>query len=232
VYIRSFLKTYGDYLGLDSRQLVDEFKRRYEHPPEHDRPLAAITRDRTQRSNPGDVGRGTGGSGGQRPPRRRFPINGQWLAVGAVLVVIVVAIVLIATRNGGHTATGPNGVTPASNNTHGSKKHTHKKQHPTKTVTHHPKTQTGATLDLVPTGAVWVCVENASSKILIPGKIYSTGETIPKASGKELLVSLGNGNVTAKVNGKNYTVAQTGSAVALKITSKGAQTTTTGPTCG
>ncbi|MGN6167506.1 MAG: helix-turn-helix domain-containing protein, partial [Solirubrobacteraceae bacterium] len=27
VYIKSFLRTYGDYLGLDSRMLVEEFKR-------------------------------------------------------------------------------------------------------------------------------------------------------------------------------------------------------------
>ncbi len=32
VYVKSFLKTYGDFLGLDSRLLVDEFKRRYERP--------------------------------------------------------------------------------------------------------------------------------------------------------------------------------------------------------
>ena len=42
VYAKSFLRTYGDYLGLDSRMLVDEFKRRYEHPSDHDaRPVAS-----------------------------------------------------------------------------------------------------------------------------------------------------------------------------------------------
>ena len=32
VYAKSFLRTYGDYLGVDSRMLLDEFKRRYERP--------------------------------------------------------------------------------------------------------------------------------------------------------------------------------------------------------
>src|SRR4029077_13270383 len=51
VYAKSFLRTYGDYLGLDSRMLLDEFKRRYEHPSEHDaRPMGSIaSRDRERR---------------------------------------------------------------------------------------------------------------------------------------------------------------------------------------
>src|SRR6202789_2021938 len=36
VYVKSFVRTYGDFLGLDSRLLVDEFKRRYERPMEYE----------------------------------------------------------------------------------------------------------------------------------------------------------------------------------------------------
>ena len=32
VYVKSFLRTYGDFLGVDTRLLVDEYKRRYERP--------------------------------------------------------------------------------------------------------------------------------------------------------------------------------------------------------
>src|SRR5215469_18110967 len=47
VYVKSFLKTYGDFLGLDSRLLVDEFKRRYERPSDHElRPIASLGRER------------------------------------------------------------------------------------------------------------------------------------------------------------------------------------------
>src|SRR5579884_3234356 len=47
VYVKSFLRTYGDYLGLDSRMLVDEFRRRYEGPSEHElRPVGTRPRDR------------------------------------------------------------------------------------------------------------------------------------------------------------------------------------------
>jgi cytoskeletal protein RodZ len=31
-FVKSFLRTYADYLGLDGRMLVEEFKLRYERP--------------------------------------------------------------------------------------------------------------------------------------------------------------------------------------------------------
>src|SRR5579862_4504826 len=47
VFVKSFLKTYGDYLGLDSRLLLDEFKRRYENLSDHElRPMATLSRER------------------------------------------------------------------------------------------------------------------------------------------------------------------------------------------
>ena len=60
VYVKSFLKTYGDYLGIDSRPLIDEFKRRYENPSDHEvRPIAARGRERERAAR---------GPGGPRVP--------------------------------------------------------------------------------------------------------------------------------------------------------------------
>src|SRR6267154_2671066 len=50
IYVKSFLRTYGDFLGLDSRMLIDEFKRRYERPSETElRPTPLRERDRPVR---------------------------------------------------------------------------------------------------------------------------------------------------------------------------------------
>src|SRR5437899_11135013 len=35
-FVRSFLRTYADYLGLDSKLLVEEYRLRHEHPSELD----------------------------------------------------------------------------------------------------------------------------------------------------------------------------------------------------
>src|SRR5688500_10196986 len=35
-FVKTFLRTYADYLGLDSRNLVEEYKQRYERPASED----------------------------------------------------------------------------------------------------------------------------------------------------------------------------------------------------
>src|SRR2546430_5062796 len=73
VYVKSFLRTYGEFLGLDSRQLVDEYKRRYERPSDQDlRPITSRSRDR------------------ERERRRRRPRLGGGAAVVLVLAAVVV----------------------------------------------------------------------------------------------------------------------------------------------
>jgi transcriptional regulator with XRE-family HTH domain len=73
VYVKSFLRTYGDFLGLDSRQLIDEYKRRYERPSDHDlRPISSRSRDR------------------DRERRPRGPLIPPWAVIGFVLLAIVV----------------------------------------------------------------------------------------------------------------------------------------------
>ncbi len=72
VYARSFLRTYCDYLGLDSRMLVDQFRRRHEHPSEHEfRPISSRPRERDRR------------------PPRRIP---SWVSVVVAVVLVLVAL--------------------------------------------------------------------------------------------------------------------------------------------
>jgi hypothetical protein len=86
VYAKSFLRTYGDYLGLDSRMLVDEFRRQYEGPSDHDvRPISSRPRDR-------DRGAGK-------------PLIPPWALIGLVLVAIVVALYFIG--NSGNKKPAP-----------------------------------------------------------------------------------------------------------------------------
>src|SRR5205807_4709960 len=93
VYAKGFLRTYGDFLGLDSRMLIDEFKRRYERPSDHEiRPSTTIARERERR---------------RRTPR--FP---SWAPIALVVVVIlgVLHAVGTATHSG---STSSSAHTPA-----------------------------------------------------------------------------------------------------------------------
>src|ERR1700744_2112702 len=70
VYVRSFLKTYGDYLGLDSRLLVDELNRRSGGPNHDPRAMTSLSRERERprdsRNSRRGGSRGSGNRGGGR----------------------------------------------------------------------------------------------------------------------------------------------------------------------
>ena len=219
VYVKSFLKTYGDYLGLDSRLLVEEFKRRYERPMEHEvRAMASTARERDKHRN---------------PSRATLWLLSPRGVIGLAVVVIVVALYVIGTVIGGGNSPAPPANTTADGGHHHQKRHKHTSTDASTDTTGSittPPPPAKATLALVPTGTVWVCVENKAHKPLVPGVIYNAGQTIPSERSSELLVSLGNSHVTATVDGKAYTVTGS-SAIGLKITPQGASPLSAPPTC-
>jgi cytoskeleton protein RodZ len=212
VYAKSFLRTYGDYLGLDSRMLLDEFKRRYEHPSEHDvRPLGSIAaRDRERRE--------------RRERRPRPPRMPSWLPIAAVVVVVVVILGIVGSFS-------PSSSTPAS---HKPKHHPRHRVVP-KTTTRPtlPAAPTSATLQLTPTARVYVCLVNGAGTKLIDALIFDVGQTIPTETAQKLLLTLGNASVQMKVNGKPVPVAASSTAIRLLITSSKVTPipSTQAPTC-
>lgn len=195
VYVKSFLRTYGDYLGLDSRQLIDDYKRRYERPTDHElrpiTPLGARERDRQNRG----------------PRRPRVP---SWLVIGLVLAGVVVALYLVGNNKG--TSNTPTSTQAATGN-HGRRPAHHHHAAPAKVK----PVSTTVRLQLVPTGAVYVCLVDATGKRLIPGQIFNVGQTVPEETGPKLLLTLGNASVKMKVNGVAVTVPSTGSPVGFDL---------------
>lgn len=199
IYIKSFLRTYSDFLGLDSRMLIDEYRRRYERPSEQDPPpIATLGRERERTRLP---------SGPALP---------SWALVGLVLLVIAV-ILFIVGEAGKHPSSPSAGV--HSNTTPG-------KQHratttPRTTPTTSTTTTTAApkkvTLTITPTAPVYVCMANQNGKLLIPGVTYSVGETIPSKTADKLLLTLGNSSVTMKASFGTITVPPSSVPINLLI---------------
>lgn len=69
-YVKSFLRTYADHLGLDGRHLVDVYRREFERHDPHDQPIFAP--------------RGGAGPG----PR--------WLRIALGVLVLVAVVVFVA----------------------------------------------------------------------------------------------------------------------------------------
>jgi cytoskeleton protein RodZ len=189
VYVKSFLRTYGAFLGLDTRQLLDEFKRQYEAPSDHElRPIAPLGRDRDR----------------DRGPRRvRIP---PWLTVVVVLALVVAALGYVGSQTGSKTPTAP-ATHPA----------TSPSRHSAQPRRRRPRAPARVKLQLIPTGQVYVCLVDGTGKRLIPGTIYSPGQTIPTESAAKLLLTLGNNAVQMKVDGVTIPVTPSAGSIGYEF---------------
>jgi cytoskeleton protein RodZ len=189
VYVKSFLRTYGDFLGLDSRLLVDDFKRRYEHVGEHDLPpVASLGRERERAA--------------------RGPLLPPWAIVAGVLVALVVALYLLGSGNKSK-APPPTGLRGA--NSH--------KRKPRRRATPAPAPQTAQAvkLELKPTGTVYVCVTDGTGKMLIPGRIFTSGQAIPPQTAPKMLVTFGNASVQMTVDGSPVNVPTSTTSIGYQL---------------
>lgn len=85
-FVRSFLRTYGDYLGLDGRLLVEDFKLRYEHGDVDPQPIA---------------GKRQGPEGRRRAPRSAATAaRGRALLVGALLIALLSGLFVLGRDDG------------------------------------------------------------------------------------------------------------------------------------
>jgi cytoskeletal protein RodZ len=192
VYVKSFLRTYGDYLGLDTRQLLDDFRRRYERPSDNEmRPIAPLGRER------------------DRHPRG--PLIPPWLVVGVVLVGVVVVLYIVGKGNGGKPKPASTGSTHPTVTAH---KHHRSRHRRSGVVTGKPKS---VKLQLVATGPIYICLVDGKGKKLIPGQTFNTGETIPAETSSKLLLTLGNAQVKMKVNGASVTIAPSSKPIGYEL---------------
>jgi len=139
-FIKSFLREYADYLGLDARTLVEEYKLRYDRPSEHElMPLSArLGHDR----------RG-GASAGYGPPR----VAPRWLIIGGALVLILALLWIVGSFSSDDHGAGSSGSTAAA--TDRGTDTTPRSQRRTRTTVP-PVAPTRASVRIVPTGTVYV----------------------------------------------------------------------------
>jgi hypothetical protein len=189
VYAKSFLRTYGDFLGLDSRLLVDDFKRRYEGPADHElRPISALSRERERAA--------------------RGPLLPPWAIIGVVLVGVVGALYLLGSLT---SRSSP----PSTAHATQPRPRAHKPHHAVVApIVATPKT---VKLQLVPTGTVYICLVDGTGTKLINQRTFAVGDTIPTASAPKLLLTLGNASVQIKANGHSIPVAPSANPIRLQI---------------
>src|SRR5882762_1360659 len=68
-FVKSFLRTYAQALGLDAKALVEEYRLHHEHPSDAALEPIVSRPDRAGRGRPGGTGRPGGRAGGGGPSR-------------------------------------------------------------------------------------------------------------------------------------------------------------------
>ena len=190
-FVRSFLRTYADYLGLDSKLLVEEYRLRHEHPSELD--LAPIT------PNLG-------------PERRRARISPPRLSrgwiVGLSVVAIIALLIVIGSVGGGK-----------SDQAKVATQSTTRKAQPSRPAP--APRPTLARLKLLPVDPVYVCLVDASGRRLIDGQTVDPASPPPTFNAKRFSVLFGHGPQVMRVNGKTVQIRSSSNPIGFEITPTG-----------
>jgi cytoskeletal protein RodZ len=178
-FVKSFLRTYAEYLGLDARLLVEEYRQRYERPA-------------TQDLTPFSARRG-------QARRRRAPaLAGPVLAVAGFVLVVLVGLYVLGSFGGGDDEETPAAKTqPTATATPKASK----KKEPKKSAA-----LSEVKLRLVATGPVYVCLVDSSGKQVIDEQTLAAGTRTRMFKSRVFRTNFGNDNVRMLVNGKSYSV--------------------------
>jgi cytoskeleton protein RodZ len=203
-FVKSFLRTYAQALGLDGKALVEEYRLSHERPSEATlEPI--VSSPQSARSRPAGAGRSSTG-----------PSRAYLAVVGGVLVLIVLLIVGLLSGGGGGSAPPAGRASGAA-----SKKGKH-------AGAAHPRAgHTGASLgaqppfvalSLRPSARVYVCLIGDNGRKLIPGTELLPGSNTPTYHARRFEITLGNSSVEMIVDGTARTVPPSSQGIGYSIT--------------
>ena len=195
-YVKSFLRTYADALGLDSRLLVEEYKLRHERLTDVElQPIAP----------PGRRG---------PAPQRRGGIPRAYIVW--FLVLAVLAGIYFLGKSSENSTTSPTTSQPAS-------KPAAKGGAPAKRKSAGPAPKV-ARLQILGTAPVYVCVKAAGNRTLVNGETLAAGGKTNTYRSSRFTVTLGNGNAQMRVNGRLLPVPDVQNGIGYVVTPTGRRT--------
>jgi cytoskeleton protein RodZ len=208
-YVKTFLRTYGDYLGLDSKLLVEEYKQRYERP---------------SASELMPFGPGLGGRRQRRPP-----VVPPFAIVGACVVALLVVLFLLGSLGDEEperaatppTITSPQAEAPRERERSRERR---RRQRPAPTAVR---------LRIIPTGTVNVCLVDARGRELIRSQNLEAGQTTQTFRSRRFRVTFGNGQAQMRIGSRTVDVPDREDPVGYEITPRRRRELPAGqrPTC-
>jgi transcriptional regulator with XRE-family HTH domain len=208
-FVKTFLRTYAEVLGLDPHALVEEYRAAYEPREEAEvQPIAPGTQPPRGRERE----RRYGGGGGPGPG-----------TIVAGIVVLILAVFLVLGLTSGSEDKGSK---QAAGTTQ-----TKPKKPPAARKKPKPKPASAlVTVQITPNGPVYMCVDRGLGQ-----KVLYNGTTADPQTfkGRKLRVNLGRTAVGIKVNGRAFQVPQAANPVGYEFRATGSKQLPQGqrPTC-
>jgi cytoskeleton protein RodZ len=197
-FVKTFLRTYAEYLDLDPRLLVEEYRQRYERPS---------TQDLTQFA----AGRARAGC-----RRRRVPSIGPGLVVSGGVVLLVAALWFLGSlpfddedpvepsRVGGEPTATPSGSDGSSGGS--GRKRERERQRPER-----------VRLQLIAIAPVYVCVVDAGGRQVIDEETLAADTVTRTLRSKRFITNFGNSSIRMRVNGRTYPVAESADPIGYEL---------------
>lgn len=194
-YVKTFLRTYGEFLDLDAKLLVEEYKQRFERPA-------------VQELTPFSTNLGS------RPERRRprGPVISPGVVVGICVLALIGVLAAIGILWGNPAAedppvpgtrplteTPPGGVRGGDD---GDERDASRRARRRRTA---PRT---VRLQIQATGPVSICLLSGTGRRLIDDVILQAGQRSGRYRGRRFRVAFGNGNARIRYGNRSFDVPE------------------------
>jgi transcriptional regulator with XRE-family HTH domain len=194
-FVRSFLRTYADYLGLDAHLLVEEYRGREERPEQWEQELIASPgpspppgrwpRARSQGPRAGGARSSRAGAGGPAPGGFR---PGRGLTAGIFVGGTLILLLLVGLTSEDREPGAGTGEEAERAGRPGGKRRARPP----------PPTPGEVTLRVSPAEQTYLCVDNGKGRVIFEGTL----QTARTFRGKRLRINLGRRTAQLKVNGQ------------------------------
>jgi cytoskeleton protein RodZ len=210
-YVKTFLRTYAEFLGLDAHLLVDEYAARFEVPEELE--LPAFSREPRIRT-----------------PVRRFGPPSRLAAFGALALGLVVFLLVL-----GLTANDEKSKSGTANRARDAGKKRDRAPQPKSAATPAPAARGGKVkLEVVAARPVWVCVVDGRDRPRVDARTLTAGQREGPFTATSFKVTVGNGGGDLRINGKLRDTPERSEPLGYLVKASGVEVlpSTQRPTCG
>jgi helix-turn-helix protein len=202
-YIKSFLRTYAEFLGVDAHMLVEEYRVRFERPEELELPAFARNQPLRRRVRP------------PGPPTRAVVVASLALALLAVLFVLG-----ITSDNNGQGSKSTKAQGPKRGQTaRGGQRKRRVRQRAGVTPGQTVAAGEAVQLSVVPARDAWVCLVDAKGRLRVGGRTVVAGKHEGPFRSTRFKITVGNGGGDFRVNGKLRDVPDRATPLGYSITS-------------